>query len=134
MSKKQAKFFCEFCDSEVPYNAKFCPKCGHFFLSVRCPVCGKTGSHAEFSNGCPQCGYAFNGTPEEFKKSKAANSETQKSSAKKRQRAESIGFDNSEYTNSKKRKRSEDALPAWVYIATFSVFVGIIAFLAFLLK
>ncbi|GMO47734.1 MAG: zinc ribbon domain-containing protein [Treponemataceae bacterium] len=53
-----AKFFCEYCGAEVSSNAKICKKCGKFFLSVRCPECGKTGNAAIFANGCPGCGYA----------------------------------------------------------------------------
>ena len=112
--KKQAKFFCEFCDSEVPAKARFCPKCGHFFLSVRCPVCGKTGSHEEFENGCPQCGYAFNGSPEEFKQNKKISEEQ-----------------NHHIQNNNaivRKRKNDDALPVWIYIATFTVFAGIILF------
>ena len=39
--QKKAKYFCENCGSEVPAKAKFCPKCGKFFSSVRCPECSK---------------------------------------------------------------------------------------------
>ena len=52
MSNPKAKFFCEYCDTEVPQKAIVCPKCGHFFASVRCPQCGHTGTQSEFSNGC----------------------------------------------------------------------------------
>ncbi|MCR4735698.1 MAG: zinc ribbon domain-containing protein [Treponema sp.] len=55
---KEAKFFCESCGSEVPRQAKFCPTCGKFFASVRCPRCGKVGTNDDFINGCPDCGYA----------------------------------------------------------------------------
>ena len=58
--KKEAKFFCESCGSEVPRNSKTCPQCGKFFASVRCPQCGRTGSNEDFINGCPTCGYAVN--------------------------------------------------------------------------
>ncbi|MDR3284762.1 MAG: hypothetical protein LBS97_06260 [Treponema sp.] len=57
MAKIQ-KFFCEFCKAEVPQNAGVCPGCGRKFSAVRCPKCGKTGSHEKFNNGCPFCGYA----------------------------------------------------------------------------
>ncbi|MBR4825340.1 MAG: zinc ribbon domain-containing protein [Spirochaetaceae bacterium] len=60
MEKKKPKFFCDFCGNEVKPNARSCPKCGKFFESVRCPRCGKTGKQAEFLDGCPVCGYAFN--------------------------------------------------------------------------
>lgn len=57
--KKDAKFFCENCGSEVKSNARFCPKCGKFFASVRCPQCGKMGSPSLFKKGCPRCHYAM---------------------------------------------------------------------------
>ena len=59
-SANEAKFFCESCGSEVPRKSKFCPACGKFFASVRCPECGKTGMSEDFKNGCPRCGYAVN--------------------------------------------------------------------------
>ena len=43
MKNQKPRFFCENCNAEVKRDAKFCSKCGHFFASVRCPVCGKTG-------------------------------------------------------------------------------------------
>jgi len=58
MKKQSAKFFCENCGAEVPQNAKVCRHCGKFFSSVRCPVCGTTGSPSKFAKGCPNCGYA----------------------------------------------------------------------------
>jgi len=57
---KEAKFFCESCNSEVPRNSKVCPSCGKFFASVRCPKCGATGTNDDFKEGCPRCGYAIN--------------------------------------------------------------------------
>ena len=57
---KEAKFFCESCGSEVPRNSRTCPTCGKFFMSVRCPQCGRIGSNEDFKNGCPTCGYAVN--------------------------------------------------------------------------
>ena len=53
MRHKKAKFFCENCGAEVPENAKVCKKCGKFFISVRCPGCGKTGNSKDFEKGCP---------------------------------------------------------------------------------
>ncbi len=126
--KKQAKFFCEFCDTEVPFNARFCPKCGHFFLAVRCPACGKTGDQDEFTNGCPQCGYAFDGSPvKPFITPKTDDSANTKKTSQKNlfQKREFSSYTD---TNSKKRK-NDDALPAWIYIATFAVFAGIVAFI-----
>lgn len=131
--KKQAKFFCEYCDSEVPINARFCPKCGHFFLAVRCPACGKTGDQDEFTNGCPQCGYAFNGEPVKpsvAKKSAIAtktNATSSKNFFSKR--------DFRSYTNSTSfKKRSDDALPPWIYIATLAGFAIVLLSLIVLKK
>lgn len=121
--KKQAKFFCEYCDSEVPINARFCPKCGHFFLAVRCPACGKTGDQDEFTNGCPQCGYAFNGEP--IKKSGPAKTASSKNLFPK--------HDSRSYTGTtSSKKRSDDALPPWIYIATLAGFAIVLLTLVML--
>jgi predicted RNA-binding Zn-ribbon protein involved in translation (DUF1610 family) len=62
MAKKaEVKFFCENCGSEVPLNAKLCPKCGRSFSSVRCPACGFVGEEGLFGKGCPACGYRVDG-------------------------------------------------------------------------
>ena len=58
MKNKKAKFFCENCGAEVPEKAKVCKHCGKFFISVRCPNCGATGTSSEFKKGCTHCGYA----------------------------------------------------------------------------
>ena len=55
---KEAKYFCEFCDTEVEEDAKECPKCGRVFSSVVCSSCGYSGAGSEFASGCPKCGYA----------------------------------------------------------------------------
>ena len=119
--KKQAKFFCEFCDSEVPAKARFCPKCGHFFLSVRCPACGKTGSHEEFEHGCPQCGYAFDG-----ENNNATNNSNNNSFAHD---SEHNRTDIKCFTASRRKRKNDDALPLWIYAATFIVFAGILMFI-----
>jgi predicted amidophosphoribosyltransferase len=131
--KKQAKFFCEYCDSEVPFNARFCPKCGHFFLAVRCPACGKTGDQDEFTNGCPQCGYAFNGEPVKSTVTKTPDSEKSTSSSRKIFFPKRAIRKYSDTTFSGK-KRSDDALPPWIYIATLSGFVVVLFILVMLLK
>jgi len=51
------RFFCESCGNEVPFNAEVCPTCGKVFSAVKCPVCLYEGKPAEFTQGCPQCGY-----------------------------------------------------------------------------
>lgn len=58
-SEKKPKYFCENCGEEVNAKAKFCPHCGKFFSSVRCPNCGHTGSVDSFKKGCPACHYAI---------------------------------------------------------------------------
>lgn len=55
---KEAKYFCEYCDTEVGESDEVCPKCGRRFSSVVCESCGYSGAPDEFSNGCPKCGHA----------------------------------------------------------------------------
>ena len=131
--KKQAKFFCEYCDSEVPFNARFCPKCGHFFLAVRCPECGKTGDQDEFTNGCPECGYAFNGSTAKpvFPPKTVANKNEPKSRKKFFPKRD---FRKYADTNTATKKRSDDALPPWIYVATLAGFAVVLLTLIMLLK
>ncbi len=103
--KKNAKFFCENCNTEVKQHAKFCPKCGRFFASVKCPNCGKIGESSEFSKGCPKCGYAV--TPKENG---------------------SIPYEKAALSNSK-RKKQDDALPPWIYIFSILLLVTILIIL-----
>ena len=92
---KKAKFFCESCGSEVRGNARFCPKCGRFFASVKCPKCGKIGDQSMFKNGCPVCGYAnplgnaTSTSPQEVKHDKF---------------------------NKARTRRGNESLPSWIYI------------------
>ena len=58
-AEKKPKYFCENCGEEVNAKARFCPHCGKFFSSVRCPNCGHTGSVENFKKGCPACHYAI---------------------------------------------------------------------------
>ncbi len=85
------KFFCEFCNTEVPLNARLCPKCGRFFASVHCPNCGHTGEHSVFKKGCPKCGYAM----------KTADEDEDAASVPVKQ----------------KPKKKDDLLPMWIYAA-----------------
>jgi uncharacterized membrane protein YvbJ len=94
---KEAKFFCENCGTEVPQNARFCKKCGRFFSSVRCPVCGKSGRTDQFKNGCPHCGYAMK---------ESANNKINK--------------------NTLKMQKKDDDLPAWIYGVTIVILISII--------
>ena len=101
-SKKKSKdprFFCENCNTEVPKDAKCCPKCGRYFESVRCPACGFIGEEALFKDGCPVCGYSSRGNalpgnnPRDFRE----------------------------------EKNSAGALPVWVYILTAAAFTIVLA-------
>jgi hypothetical protein len=56
--KNRPRFFCEHCGAEVPRDAKNCPRCGRYFLSVKCPACGFVGAEGLFGDGCPVCGYS----------------------------------------------------------------------------
>ena len=119
---RRPKFFCEFCDTEVPVNARFCPKCGRFFASVCCPRCGKIGDHTLFANGCPDCGYAGSGsnlvdllgqTGQNGNKTKARTKHSGKIGLFGKKRTENA------YRTKKNAYNAEDPLPAWIYIAVF---------------
>ena len=122
-NKKQAKFFCENCGAEVAQNARFCGKCGRFFASVRCPVCGKTGPSRVFENGCPSCGYGGLDQPGVAGMSAAAAARMQKDAQSKghfyvhkRSAAKKSG-----------RPRGDGSLPVWIYAVTFIALAVIIA-------
>lgn len=112
---KGARFFCESCDTEVIGDAKFCPKCGRFFASVRCPACELTGEHFLFEQGCPACGYAMDGAPVAL-----GTSQELRRSFQNRQNAKNIknpkSKDSSYRTSGSAKRRSDDPLPVWVYI------------------
>ncbi|MGP1438341.1 MAG: zinc ribbon domain-containing protein [Treponema sp.] len=99
------KFFCENCGKEVKRNARFCPHCGRFFASVRCPSCNYFGHSSQFAKGCPKCGYAFH--PEKEKK-EATNT-----------------------SSSKKARAYDDALPKWVYFLVFGILLVVIVVVLF---
>lgn len=101
--KKNAKFFCENCSTEVKQHAKFCPKCGRFFASVKCPNCGKIGASSEFSRGCPQCGYAL--PPKNY------------------------SIHNNDLKPFSEKKHLDDALPPWIYIISIILLGGILTVL-----
>lgn len=110
VSKKDAKFFCENCGAEVPENAKMCKKCGKFFISVRCPSCGHTGTSSEFKSGCPNCGYAMKGGY---------------AGAEISDKAKALAGLFSGAGNEACRKKigqSSDSLPAWIYAVTAVLF------------
>ncbi len=110
---KTAKFFCESCGAEVAGNAKFCKKCGRFFASVRCPVCGETGPNEKFAKGCPKCGYTV--------KRDGGNSKEEKNKISRTTRHRFLSAINS------KSKNYDGSLPIWSYcviLATFAVVAG----------
>ncbi len=115
---KEAKFFCESCGSEVPRQSKFCPTCGKFFASVKCPRCGKIGTNDDFKNGCPDCGYAVN------------NSYVGIGIPKNKKIKDSFFFEyenDSKKYNSKKRKGYEDsAVPFWLPVVCIAILMGLL--------
>ena len=100
--KKEPKFFCEHCGAEVRQNARVCKKCGRFFSSVRCPMCGKSGDAPMFNSGCPFCGYAVG-------KEKHAD------------------FLQEEPAQSKRH----DPLPAWLYLLAAGALAGLLCAIFF---
>ena len=114
MKSNKAKFFCENCGSEVPENAKVCKTCGKFFISIRCPECGVTGSHEDFKDGCPRCGYAVNKT------ASAKNRQAQK-----QKNAVNV-LERLRFVFHPKKIHAESALPLWIYVVTATVLVAIV--------
>jgi hypothetical protein len=124
-SSTKAKYFCENCGSEVAANARCCPRCGKFFSSVRCPACGHMGTVHDFKYGCPVCHYAM--TEEDINGTSGASAER------------SAGNGRSKKRGSKAKKVSRhvfsggkilgDDVPAWLFIVSVIVLIGIIALL-----
>ena len=127
--KKNARFFCENCQTEVKGNARFCGHCGRFFAAVKCPSCGKTGASHTFKNGCPQCGYAVGSSNSSSTEKSNSFSNDKNSSSKK---SSNNGFSLSKLfgnSNSKREKiYSEDSLPLWIYLVAV-VFLVVILFM-----
>jgi len=122
--KQKAKYFCENCGAEVSSNARFCPKCGKFFSSVRCPKCGFTGDVKTFINGCPQCGYAMPAAtflPQNEKNDK------KKRLSWKSQKKITNAFETYHDKNGASSQTSEDA-PQWVLVLSLCI----LAFMLFL--
>lgn len=124
MKNKKAKFFCENCGEEVPEKAKICTHCGKFFTNVRCPKCGHQGNHRDFSNGCPNCGYSK-------QKSSILYSNNQ-NDLQNSDGTKNIFLDFIDKTYSRKSKKKnysnskDNSLPAWIYIFTSFIFIGIV--------
>ncbi len=128
---KKARFFCESCDTEVVGDAKFCPTCGRFFSSVRCPACELTGEHFLFENGCPACGYAMDGSP--FDTSVSPNQRRkayrkQQNTVNKKNTAR--GATPYSLSSIPKKRGSDDPLPVWIY-AICIVLLGIVLMVVF---
>ncbi len=129
--KKKARFFCESCDTEVVGDAKFCPNCGRFFSSVRCPACELTGEHFHFENGCPACGYAMDGSPFDTsltpnQRRKAYRKEQNQVNKSNRAR----GATPYSLSATPKTRTSDDPLPVWIY-ALCIVLLGIVLMVVF---
>ena len=121
MDKKQAKFFCENCGTEVAQNARLCKKCGRFFSSVRCPVCGKTGSSNAFLNGCPSCGYAGKD------KGGIASFSTIEQARNAAEKKGHFFLHKNPSKHESARTFRDGNLPVWIYAVTICALLGIIA-------
>lgn len=111
----EAKFFCENCGSEVPRKSRFCPVCGKFFASVRCPKCGHTGASEDFKKGCPECGYAVNSNV-----SLAQNKDSD-------DLFENHNESKNKMIQNKSNKSGQDgSLPVWIYITSILVLIILI--------
>lgn len=111
----EAKFFCENCGSEVPRKSRFCPVCGKFFASVRCPKCGHTGASEDFKKGCPECGYAVNSNV-----SLAQNKDSD-------DLFENHNESKNKIIQNKSNKSGQDgSLPVWIYITSILVLIILI--------
>lgn len=111
----EAKFFCENCGSEVPRKSRFCPVCGKFFASVRCPKCGHTGASEDFRKGCPECGYAVNSNV-----SLAQNKDSDDLFENHNESKNKI------ILNKSNKSGQDGSLPVWIYITSILVLIILI--------
>ncbi|MCR5218315.1 zinc ribbon domain-containing protein [Treponema sp.] len=125
--KKKAKYFCENCNSEVAWNARFCPKCGKFFAAVRCPECGYVGSHRDFKTGCPKCHYSFTGGTDNIPANADGTFRKAKLSGKSKKRIK----DAFASYNSKHSGAEDDGVPSGLFIGSIVVLLGIFIFTFF---
>ena len=123
-SNNKAKYFCENCGSEVLANARFCPKCGKFFSSVRCPACGHMGTVKDFKNGCPSCHYAM--TQEELYGEQGENTSDGLKHKLSRKSKKSIKNAFNTYESKNTRKSEGQDAPLWVFAAGFVFLILII--------
>ena len=122
--------FCTSCGAQLEDDAKFCPKCGKFFSSVRCPECGFTGDVKTFLNGCPQCGYAMGNISNGNKNTKEPKRKMH-SYEKKRIKTAFKSFENKTQNDKTQSATSEDT-PRWVFIIAIIVLIIIVGFVFFL--
>jgi len=130
VKNKKAKFFCENCGSEVPENARLCKKCGKFFISVRCPNCGKTGNSSDFKNGCPSCGYAVASGPKRYDHA----AQTLTLPAIKAHFLSNLKNNTMTRSAAHRHFICNDALPAWIYIVTTLIFFCVVSCAYFFVK
>ncbi|MBQ9206678.1 MAG: zinc ribbon domain-containing protein [Treponema sp.] len=121
MKKQSAKFFCENCGAEVPQNARVCKHCGKFFSSVRCPVCGETGTPGKFTNGCPKCGYAIG---QGHKIDAPSQKEGKASRKSKKALLQAIDSRNPRAT---RRRNADGTLPLWSFFVIVVILAGAVA-------
>lgn len=114
----EAKFFCENCGSEVPRKSRFCPVCGKFFASVRCPKCGHTGASEDFKKGCPECGYAVN--------SNVSLAQNKDSDDLFENHNESKNKMIQNKSNKSNKSGQDGSLPVWIYITSILVLIILI--------
>ena len=128
MRHKKAKFFCENCGAEVPENAKVCKKCGKFFISVRCPSCGKTGKSKDFEKGCPFCGYAVDSA-----QNYSLHGAQKHIIGSLKNYFAGLGKFSVSRINTKNYAH-DDSLPIWIYIITALMFCAIIFYALIFMK
>ena len=107
--KEELKFFCENCGKEVKRDASFCPHCGRFFASVRCPACNYKGIASQFKNGCPRCGYSIHS----------------------KDNKKGYCHDPSTEHNREEKQFAEGGLPLWIYATVFGIFLIVVAIILF---
>jgi hypothetical protein len=101
----KARFRCDNCGHHVPLEHDTCPHCGRRFTAVVCPVCSFEGDASLFGDGCPSCGYR---------------------GAARRSGATAVA-------RQRPGKARKPPLPAWFYLASSAVLLGVLILLLFLL-
>ncbi|MBP5437353.1 MAG: hypothetical protein J6Y30_05155 [Treponema sp.] len=121
-SSTKAKYFCENCGSEVAANARCCPRCGKFFSSVRCPSCGHMGTVHDFKYGCPVCHYAM--TEDDINGTSGGDEKSSRDSRNKKSKSKVRNKSSRSFTPG---KILGDDVPAWLFIVSVIVLIGILA-------